>query len=106
MTSLSFMISTSWPSIFTSVPDQLPNSTLSLGFRGTIFPSSPRAWTNSNDLALLGLLGRSIGDDDSPRGLGIAFDAAECDAIVEGTKVHVCSNANRPAYARAFGDNF
>jgi len=79
-----------------------------LGFssRGTIFPSSPRAWTNSNDLALLGLLGRSIGDDDSPRGLGIAFDAAECDAIVEGTKFHACSNANRPACARAFGDIF
>ena len=45
MMSLSFMISSSWPSILTSVPDHLPNSTLSFGFRsiGTILPLSSRA---------------------------------------------------------------
>jgi hypothetical protein len=34
MTSLSFMISTSWPSIFTSVPDHLPNFVLGLQLQG------------------------------------------------------------------------
>ena len=45
MMSLSFMIRSSCPSILTSVPDHLPNSTLSPAFtsRGTILPLSSRA---------------------------------------------------------------
>ena len=45
MMSLSFMISSSWPSILTSVPDHLPNSTLSpfLTSRATSLPLSSRA---------------------------------------------------------------
>ena len=57
MMSLSFMIRSSSPSILTSVPDHLPNSTLSLlhlhGDDLAVFAAC--AWTDSDDLALLGL---------------------------------------------------
>ena len=48
-----------------------------------------RAGTDGDDLALLRLLGGRVGDDDAAGRLGLAFDAAEGDAIVQGTKFHV-----------------
>src|SRR5262249_50498437 len=47
-----------------------------------------RAGADGQHLALLGLLGRGIGDDDAARGLGFAFDAAHNDAVVKRTKFH------------------
>ena len=91
MTSLSFMISSSWPSILTSVPDHLPNSTLSLGFnsKGTILPSSPRApGPTAMTSPCCGFSAAVSGMMMPAGGLGIAFDAAEGDAIVQGTKFH------------------
>ena len=91
MMSLSFMMRSSWPSILTSVPDHLPNSTLSFGFtsRGTILPLSSRApGADGDDLALLGFLGCRIGDDDAAGGLGFAVDAAHNHAVVQRTELH------------------
>ncbi len=97
MMSLSFMIRSSWPSILTSVPDHLPNSTLSPFFRSSgddLAGLVAGAGADGDDLALLGLLGGGVGNDDAAGGLGLAVDARDDDAVVQGTELHVvdCSN--------------
>ena len=91
MTSLSFMMRISSPSILTSVPDHLPNSTVALlqvhGDDLAVFAA--RAGADGDDFALLRLLGGSVGDDDAAGRLGFAVDAAQGDAVVQGTKFHV-----------------
>src|SRR5262249_60998438 len=47
-----------------------------------------RARAGSDDLALLGLLGSSVGDDDAARALGLLFDAAHDHAIMQWTELH------------------
>src|ERR1700693_4649911 len=72
MTSDSFMIKRSSPSILTSVPDHLPKSARSHG----------------DDLALLGLLLDSVGNNDAALCLFLSFDAADDDTIVQWTEFH------------------
>ena len=93
MMSLSFMIRSSLASILTSVPDHLPNSTLSpflrsMGIELAGFVAAARA--DGDDLALLRLLARSVGDDDAAGRLGFRVRALDHHAIVERTKLHCC----------------
>ena len=94
MMSLSFMIRSSSPSIFTSVPDHLPNSTKSPGFhfqRGALaglFVDG--AGADRDDLAFLRLFLSGVGDDDAAGGLGVFFDAADDHAVAKGTELHAC----------------
>src|SRR6185503_18049858 len=46
------------------------------------------AGADGDDLALLGLLGCGIGDDDAAGRLGLAVDAADDHAIMQRTKLH------------------
>ena len=90
--SLSFMISRSSPSILTSVPDHLPNSTRSPAFTssGMSLPLSSRApGPDGDDLAFLGLFLGGVGDDDAALGLLLAFEALDHDPVVQGTKRHI-----------------
>ncbi len=91
MTSLSFMIRRSSPSIFTSVPDHLPNSTRSPTcevdgdeLAGLVAP----ARTDGEDLALRRLLLGGVGNDDAALGLFLGIDALDDDAVVKRTKLH------------------
>ena len=65
--SLSFMMSSSSPSILTSLPDHLPNKhpisdfdVQSVDFAGFVAGT----WTDGDDLALLRLFLCGVGDDD------------------------------------------
>ena len=92
MMSLSFMMRSSCPSIFTSVPDHLPNSTLSFAFRlegHDLAALVAGAGADGDDLALLGLLGCGVRDDDAAGRLGLALDAANDDAVVQRTELHL-----------------
>jgi hypothetical protein len=82
MMSLSFMMRRSSPSIFTSVPDHLPNSLTGLFVNG--------ARASGDDLAFLRLFLSGLGDDDAAGGLGIFFDAADDHAVAKGTELHAC----------------
>ena len=110
MTSLSFMISSSWPSILTSVPDHLPNK--HLVFRLQLQRNDPAVLAactgpDGDDLALLRFLGGRIGNDDAAGALGFAVEAAKGDTVAERTEFHVlCSNAVCPLGAGAFGCYF
>ena len=91
MMSLSFMMRSSWPSILTSVPDHLPNSTLSPFLRSSgdeLAALVAGAGADGDDLALLGLLGGGVGDDDAAGGLGLAVDAAHDHAVMQGAELH------------------
>ena len=91
MTSVSFMIRSSSPSILTSVPDHLPNKMRSPGLEldGREFAALVAgAGSNGNDLALLRLLLDGVGNDDAAFRLILAFDAADDDAVVQRTKFH------------------
>src|SRR5450759_3464332 len=92
MMSLSFMIRYSRPSILTSVPDHLPNSTRSPVFRsiGMSLPASSRpAWTDGDHLSLRRLLFGGIRNDDSTCGLALGVDARNHDAVVKRPKLHI-----------------
>ena len=85
------MIRSSWPSILTSVPDHLPNSTLSpfltssgRQLAGLVAP----AGADGDDFALLGLLLGGVGNDDAALRLFLAFEAADDDAVMQGTEFH------------------
>ena len=85
MMSDSFMIRSSWPSILTSVPDHLPNSTRSPTLRsiGMILQSSSRPpGPYGNDLALRGLLLGGVGDDDATGGLPFGINTLDNNTIV------------------------
>jgi hypothetical protein len=76
MTSVSFMIRSSSPSIFTSVPDHLPNKMRDLAILVAA------AGAHSHDLALLWLLLDGVGNDDAALRLILGLDPADDDAIV------------------------
>ena len=85
MTSDSFMMRSSSPSIFTSVPDHLPNNTRSPGFeidRKELAGFVTAARTNGDNLALLGLFLGGVRNDDSALRLLFAFKAAKDDAVM------------------------
>ena len=97
MMSDSFMMRRSSPSILTSVPDHLPNSTRSpaLTSSGVTVPSSAleqlaglvaAARADSDDLAFLRLLLCGVGDDDAALALLLGLNAAHDDTVVQGTE--------------------
>ena len=93
--SLSFMISRSSPSILTSVPDHLPNSTMSpaLTSGALILPLSSRsARADGYDFAAHRLFLDGIGNDDAARALGIFFEPLNDDAVVQWTEFHMKSS--------------
>ena len=92
MMSLSFMIRSSSPSILTSVPDHLPNSTMSPAFtsRGDALAGLlvDGAGADRDDFAFLGLFLGGVGDDDAAGGLLVFLDAADDHAVAKGTEFH------------------
>ena len=89
--SLSFMMSSSSPSILTSLPDHLPNSTRSptltssgVDLAGLV--AGTRA--DGDDLALLRLFLGGIGNNDPACCLGFFLDAFHDDAVVQRTEFH------------------
>src|ERR1700732_2429214 len=92
--SLSFMMSSSSPSILTSVPDHFPKRMRSpaLTSRGVSLPVSSRPpGPTAMILTILRLLLDGIGDDDSAFGLLFTLEALDHDAVVQGSKCHVAS---------------
>src|SRR2546426_11852388 len=90
MTSLSFMIRSSSPSILTSVPDHLPNSTRSPTFvdRNELAGLVAAAGANLDHFALGGLFLGGIGNDDAAGGLLFGIDALDDNTVVKRTKLH------------------
>ena len=91
MMSDSFMMRSSSPSTFTSVPDHLPNSTKSPAFTSggdALAVVVERAGADGDDFAFLRLLLNGVGDDDAAGGLLILFDAADDHAVAERTEFH------------------
>ena len=91
MMSVSFMIRRSSPSILTSVPDHLPNSTRSPALTSSgdeLAALVAGAGADGDDLAFLRLLLGGVGDDDAALGLLLAFDAADDDAVMQRTEFH------------------
>ena len=91
MMSLSFMIRYSTPSILTSVPDHLPNSTRSptlrsIGIKLAVIVAT--AGADANDLALLRLLLGGVGDNDAAGGLRFGINTLDNDAVVKRAKFH------------------
>ena len=85
MTSVSFMIRSSSPSILTSVPDHLPNRMRSPGLSSVgdeLAALVAAAGSDSDDLALLRLLLDGVGNDDAALRLVFGLDAADDDAVV------------------------
>ena len=72
------MIRSSWPSILTSVPDHLPNSTRSptLTSMGQLAGLVAAARADGDHLALGGLLLGGIGNDDAAGRLLLGIDGA------------------------------
>ena len=94
MMSVSFMIRSSSPSIFTSVPDHLPNSTKSPAFTSGAMRlplSSTGAGADGDDFAFLRLFLGGVGDDDAAGGFLIFLDAADDHAVAKRTKFHEIS---------------
>ena len=104
MTSVSFMIRSSSPSILTSVPDHLPNkhAFARFEFDGREFAALVAgAGSDRDDLALLRLLLDGVGNDDAAFRLVVALNAADDDAVVQRTEFHgtrfrsACVNSER-----------
>src|ERR1700744_4629014 len=55
----------------------------------------PAAWPEGDDLALLRLLLGGVRDDDAAFRLFLAFEAADDDAVMQGTELHVLSFLSR-----------
>ena len=89
MTSDSFMIKRSSPSILTSGPlaEQDPVTRLDVG-RNELAALVARAWTDGDHLAFLRFLLSCVGNDDAAFRLFLAFDAADDDAVVQWTEFH------------------
>ena len=91
MMSDSFMINSSSPSSFTSVPDHLPNR-----MRSPALTSSgdelallvAGAGADGDDLALHRLFLGGVGDDDAAGGLLLGVEPADHDPVVQGTELH------------------
>ena len=91
MTSDSFMMRSSSPSILTSVPDHLPNKTRSpcLQVDGDELAGFVAgAGADGDDFALLRLLLGGVGNDDAALRLVIAFNATDDDAVVQRSEFH------------------
>src|ERR1700747_2561126 len=91
MTSDSFMINRSSPSILTSVPDHFPNSTRSPALRssGTSLPLSSRAPGPTGVTSpSCGFLLDGVGNNDAALRLVLPLDAADDDTIVQWTEFH------------------
>ncbi len=84
------MINSSWPSILTSVPDHLPNSTVSPWSHRADDPALliPGAWTDGDNLALLRLFLSRIGNDDATKRLVLCVNATNHDAVMQRAKLH------------------
>ena len=87
----SFMIRRSSPSILTSVPDHLPNSTrsptlMSIGMSlpASSRPPGPTAMISPCARLLLG----GVGNDDAAGSLLLGIDALDDDAVVKRTEFH------------------
>ena len=79
MMSVSFMMRRSLPSILTSVPDHLPNRTLSPVFTSSGIDLAgfvAAAGADGDDLALHRLFLGGFGDDDATLGLGALLQRA------------------------------
>ena len=91
MMSDSFMIRSSWPSILTSVPLHLPNSTLSPALTSSgdqLAALVAAAGADGDDFAFLRLLLGGVRDDDAALRLLLAFEATDDDAVMQGTEFH------------------
>ena len=89
MTSDSFMIKRSSPSILTSVPDHLPNSTRSPDVkRNELAAFVTGSRPDGDHLAFLGLFLGGVRNDDAALRLVLSFDAADDDAVVQWTEFH------------------
>ena len=85
MMSDSFMIRSSWPSILTSVPDHLPNSTrsptlMSIGNELAGFVAATRA--DGDDFTLRRLLLGGVGNDDATGGLRFGINTLDNNTVV------------------------
>ena len=89
MMSDSFMIRSSSPSSLTSVPDHLPNSTLSPVFT-SIGMSLPdfvaAAWSDGDHLTLHRLFLGGVGNDDAASGLLFSVETLDDDTVMQGAK--------------------
>ena len=97
MMSDSFMIKSSSPSTFTSLPDHLPNSTKSPAFTSGAMRlpfSSTGAGTDGDDFAFLRLFLRGVGDNDSTWGFLVFGEAANDHAVAQWAKFHEISLQN------------
>ena len=79
------MIRRSWPSILTSVPDHLPNSTrsptlMSIGNELAGLVAATRA--DGDDFTLRRLLLGGVGNDDAPGGLRFGVNTLDNNAVV------------------------
>ncbi len=86
MMSDSFMINSSSPSILTSVPDHLPNSTRLPGLeldRDQLAGFVAAAGTDGDHFAFARLFLGGVGDDDAAFGLLLGGDAAHDHAVVQ-----------------------
>ena len=91
MMSLSFMIRYSTPSILTSVPDHLPNSTRSPTFTsiGISLPASSRPPGPTATISPCeGFSFAVVGNDDAAGGLLLGVDALDDDAVVKRAELH------------------
>ena len=85
------MMRRSSPSILTSVPDHLPNRMRSPALTSSgdeLAALVAGAGADGDDLAFLRLLLGGVGNDDAALGLLFGFDAANDDAVVQGTEFH------------------
>ena len=90
MMSLSFMIRSSSPSILTSLPDHLPNSTRSPALTSAVEPGPSHRGrpVPRDDLALIRLLLRGVGTDAATGSPLVLLDTAYDHAVVQRTKLH------------------
>ena len=91
MMSSSRMTSSSSPSTLTSVPEYLPNSTLSpvlTAIGRDLAVLEDLAVADGDDFALDRLFGGGVGDHDAAGGLGLRFQALDDDAVVKRLDVH------------------
>ena len=86
------MIRSSWPSILTSVPRPLAEQDAVAGLdveRDELAGLVAAAGADGDDLAFLRLLLGGVRNDDAALRLLLAFEAADDDAVVQGTEFHV-----------------
>jgi hypothetical protein len=90
MMSDSFMISSSSPSILISVPDHLPNRTMSPleVDRDELAALVAAARADGDDFALHRLLLGGVRNDDATLGLGVFFNPLDDNAVVQRTELH------------------